>query len=136
MTNQIIEKLREKGVKVTPQRIAIINYLQNNLNHPDVEEIYNHVLEEYPTISLATIYNTLDKLEEINEVVKLKITDDNKVNYDYKKKPLHHFYCKKCGNIFDVDIVCDYAKMLVVQGHKIDEVHGYFKGICSKCNKK
>ncbi len=98
----IIAKLREKGVKVTPQRIAIIDYLEEFKNHPTAEDIYLAIIKNYPTISFATVYNTLDKLEEIDEIVKLKITDDNKVNYEYDYHPHHHFFCKKCKNIFSL----------------------------------
>lgn len=132
----IVERLRECSIKVTPQRIAIVKYLMEHRTHPDAEEIYRYVKQQHPSISLATIYNTLDKLEEKSVVIKLKISDDNRVNYDYNDKLHHHFYCKECGSIIDIDVVCEYAKLGEVEGHRIDEVHGYYKGICSKCREK
>ena len=100
--NAIIKKLRYKNIKVTPQRIAIINFLEENKIHPTAEIIFKNIVKDYPSISLATIYNTLDKLIEINEISKLKISNDNKVNYENNLIPHHHFYCKKCKNIFDI----------------------------------
>jgi Fur family peroxide stress response transcriptional regulator len=132
----IILKLKQKGVKVTPQRIAIINYLENVQSHPTAEDIYLKVVKDYPTISLATIYNTMEKLEEIDEVIKLKISKDNIVNYEYKNEPHHHFYCKKCNKIFDVNVECKISNSKNINGHKVEEVHGYFKGICVNCLKK
>ena len=135
-SHEIIEKLRDKGVKVTPQRVAIIDYLDNNRTHPTVDDIYNNIVKLYPTISRATVYNTLDKLEEINEIIKLKIADENKVNYDYDLTPHHHFYCKKCKKIYDIAISCHHANKLEQDGHMVEEVHGYFKGICKECTKE
>jgi Fe2+ or Zn2+ uptake regulation protein len=131
--NDIIKKMRDNNIKVTPQRIAIIKFLEENKIHPTAEKIFNNIIKDYPTISLATIYNTLEKLEEINEIYKLKITDDNKVNYENNLNPHHHFYCKKCKNIFDIDIKCDYFNIKIVEGNHIEEVHGYFKGLCKNC---
>jgi Fur family peroxide stress response transcriptional regulator len=131
----IILKLRQKGVKVTPQRIAIINYLEDFKNHPTAEDIYHAIIKNYPAISLATVYNTLEKLEEIDEITKLKISDDNKVNYEYDQSPHHHFYCKACKKIFDIHVECEISKKQNFDGHKIEEVHGYFKGLCKNCLK-
>lgn len=135
-SNKIIDKLRKHNVKVTPQRVEIIKYLEEHKTHPGAEEIYQYVKKKYPAISLATVYNTLEKLVEIDEIIKLKISDDNKVNYEYNQHPHHHFYCKVCGKIFDIEIACEYAEKKEIAGHKIDEVHGYYKGICKKCLKK
>lgn len=131
----IISKLRDHGVKVTPQRVAIIDYLEKNKIHPTAEDIYNSVINEYPSISLATVYNTLDKLEEIKQIIKIKIADENKVNYEYDFEPHYHFYCKLCKKIYDIDIPCEYSKKEEIEGHKIEEVHGYFRGICKNCRK-
>jgi Fur family transcriptional regulator, peroxide stress response regulator len=130
----IINKLREKGIKVTPQRIAIINYLETNRKyHPSIEDIYTFVIREYPTISLATVYNTMDKLEEINEVVKLRVGEENKVNYDYDVSYHNHFFCKKCGQIYDIEEPLAFFDKNEINGHTIEEVHAYFKGKCKKC---
>lgn len=131
--SEIIDNLREKGIKVTPQRIAILNFLEGNKIHPCIEDIYNYVTKEYPTISLATVYNTMDMLEDINEVIKLKIGKDNKVNYDYDTLPHNHFYCKKCKKIYDLEY--SFTKNIPedIKGNKVEEVHAYFKGVCKKC---
>jgi len=130
---KIIKQLKIKGVKVTPQRIAIINYLENTKSHPTAEVIFENVSQLYPTISLATIYNTLEKLEEINEIKKIKISDESKVNYDSVMENHHHFYCKKCKKIFDLNVDCTFSKIKNFDGNIIDEVHGYFKGTCKDC---
>ncbi len=135
MKQEIILKLKKNGVKVTPQRIAIIDYLEKNRIHPSAEKIYEYVIKDYPSISLATVYNTLDKLEELNAIKKLKISDDNKINYEYDITPHSHFYCKQCRTIIDIpakDILHDEF----INGNKIDEFSLYYKGTCSACLKK
>jgi len=133
LINKIIDTLKKNGVKVTPQRIAIIKYLEKDKDHSSAEQIYNHLIKDFPTVSLATVYNTLEMLEQINMISKIKISDDNIVNYEYHKIPHHHFYCKKCKKIYDIEISCQIAQLKDYQGYKIEEVFGYFKGICKKC---
>ena len=128
----VISKLREKGVKVTPQRLAILDYLERSHTHPSAEEIYSAIVKSYPAISVATVYNTLDMLVDLGQVIKLKIGED-RVNYEYNLMPHHHFYCKKCRRIYDIMVDCPIAKKTEVEGHKIEECHGYFKGVCQNC---
>jgi len=129
----IIKKLKTKGVKVTPQRVAIINFLEKNRIHPSADDIYNGIVKEYPSISLATIYNTLDKLEEIGKIIKLKVADDHIVNYEYNLTPHQHFYCRKCGKIYDIEIEQKYQPGHNLNGHQIEECHTFFKGLCKNC---
>lgn len=133
---EIILRLKQKGVKVTPQRIAIIDYLENAKDHPTAEDIYLAIIKNYPALSLATVYNTMEKLEDLDEVIKLKISKDNIVNYEYNHDPHYHFYCKKCKKIFDINMESEISKNKNINGHKIEEFHGYFKGICKNCIKK
>lgn len=134
-TDKIIEKLKSKGVKVTPQRLEIIEFLEHNLNHPTSEMIYEAVKEKYPTVSLATVYNTIDMLESIGEIVKVQIANDNKVRVDYRKEFHHHFECRICGCITDIELCCDRVEFLRRDGYQVEEMHGYFKGVCKVCAK-
>ncbi|NIO49685.1 MAG: hypothetical protein GTN73_09670 [Candidatus Aminicenantes bacterium] len=129
--------LKEKGIKPTYQRLKILEYLGNNLNnHPTVEMVYEEILKDIPTLSLTTVYNTLNYFLEKGLVFGVTITG-TEVRYDFDTKYHHHFLCKICGQIFDIDIKCAYAEgeKRMVSGHRIDEVHGYFKGICKDCSK-
>ncbi|MFC1517908.1 Fur family transcriptional regulator [Candidatus Margulisiibacteriota bacterium] len=135
MSPTVIEKLKAKGVKVTPQRVAIIEYLEKNYDHPSAEDIYKVIKKNHPGVSFATIYNTLDKLAELNEILKLKIAED-RVHYEYHTGPHHHFYCRKCQKIYDIKVSCPHLDTLKVGPHRLEEVHGYFKGVCKDCLKK
>ncbi len=129
--------LKEKGIKPTFQRLKILEYLSNNLNnHPTVEMVYEKLLKDIPTLSLTTVYNTLNNFLEKGLVFGVTITG-TEVRYDFSTDFHHHFLCKKCGQIIDVDLKCAYAEgeKGIISGHRIDEIHGYFKGVCKDCSK-
>jgi len=129
--------LKEKGIKPTYQRLKILEYFSNNLNnHPTVEMVYEKLLKEIPTLSLTTVYNTLNNFLEKRLVFGVTITG-TEVRYDFNTDYHHHFLCKKCGQIIDIDLKCAYAEgeKRIISGHRIEEVHGYFKGICKDCSK-
>lgn len=129
--------LKEKSIKPTYQRLKILEYMSNNLNnHPTVEMVYEELLKDIPTLSLTTVYNTLNNFLEKRLVYGVTITG-TEVRYDSNTAYHHHFLCKKCGQIIDIDVKCPYAEgnKSVVSGNRIDEIHGYFKGICKDCSK-
>lgn len=129
--------LKEKGIKPTYQRLKILEYMSKNKNnHPAVETVYQELLKNNPTLSLTTVYNTLNAFLEKGLVYGVTITG-TEIRYDFNTDPHHHFLCKKCGQIIDVDVKCSYAegKKKAVYGHRIEEIHGYFKGICKDCSK-
>jgi Fe2+ or Zn2+ uptake regulation protein len=127
--------LKETGIKPTYQRLKILDYMSKNLrNHPTVEMIYEELSKEIPTISMTTVYNTLSIFIEKGLVCGVTITG-TEVRYDINTESHHHFLCNKCGDIIDVDVSCSLSgkKGELVDGHKIEEVHGYFKGTCRSC---
>jgi len=132
---QIKDILQAQGLKPTFQRLRILEYLQKNYNHPTVEMIYEDLVKEIPTISKTTIYNTLDALAEKGIIRTITITGTES-RYDYQSFWHHHFLCRRCGRVIDVDIKCPYMKKKQINGHRIEELHGYLKGICKECLRK
>jgi len=132
---ELIERLRSKGITITPQRMAIIEFLKKSMNHPSADEIYNAVKRKYPSVSPATVYATLELLTEIGEIQELHIKGD-KANYDPIPTRHHHLLCKKCGRIIDVEIECPIIKKKMINGHKVETIQAYLYGICSECLKK
>lgn len=127
--------LKTKGLKPTYQRLRILEYMDNHEKcHPTAEMIYESLAPEIPTISVTTIYNTLNAFLEKGLVSAETITG-TEIRYDIATRPHHHFLCKKCGGIIDLDIRCPYIDLEAesVDGHQITEVHGYFMGTCKKC---
>jgi len=133
---KIINKLRDSKIKVTPQRVAIFKFLDDNKNHPTAEDTFKYVSIANPGISLATVYNTLEKMFEVGAINKVHI-DAGKIHYDPGLIPHHHFLCERCKSIYDIFLDCSVTKQGSIEGHQVLETHGYFKGVCKKClNKK
>jgi Fe2+ or Zn2+ uptake regulation protein len=131
-----VHLLKENDLKITHHRLAILKYLDHHRSHPTAEEIYQHLKKSNPGLSRTTIYNNLETLSDAHIIQRLTICPTEH-RYDFNSNMHHHFICKKCGTIYDVDFECPTVskikKYVVNQGHQIDEVHGYFKGQCKKC---
>ncbi|MDW7712582.1 MAG: Fur family transcriptional regulator [Deferrisomatales bacterium] len=137
-TERIMGRLREEGLKVTPQRIAVLRYMDGNRSHPSVEEIHREVSTVFPTISLATVYNTLDTLEKIGEVQAVTI-DPSRKHYDPDTRPHHHLMCTDCHKI--ADVFADYVSLLrVPEGlasqFRVAGATVHFLGVCRDCSEK
>jgi len=135
---RLIQSLRTKGLKITPQRLAIFKILKDNKSHPCAEEIYLKVREDYPTISLATVYQTLDTLENIGRIRILSF-DKKKTRYDPDLSPHHHLICTSCNKIMDLEQ--DFSRNLrpppsFRNRFQVDDFSVVFYGICEACKKK
>lgn len=135
---KLIQSLRKRGFKITPQRLAVVKILKDNKSHPGAEEIYLKIRKNHPTISLATIYQTLDTLEEIGGIRVLRF-DKGRTRYDPDLSPHDHLICIRCHKIIDLDH--DFSKNLKLPSSLRNrfEVHEFFvvfSGICEDCKKK
>ena len=132
----LVEKkaaLKDKGVLLTIQRSAVLEFLQENTEHPTAEEIYQSLSVMYPALSRATIYNTLDLLKKHGLIQEITI-ERNKAHYDYITDPHHHFLCRHCARIYDVDIdKIRLEREERVDGHQMEEARLYITGTCSAC---
>ena len=130
-----MEKYRQVGLKLTPQRLAILGYLEGNETHPSAEDIYRAISKKFPTMSFATVYNTLEKLKEKGIVAELNV-DPYKKRFDPDTRHHHHLICMNCKKIIDI-----HGKFKLSlhetesEGFKIIGNHIEFYGLCSKCNK-
>jgi Fur family peroxide stress response transcriptional regulator len=130
-----MDKYRGMGLKLTPQRLAILEYLNGNTGHPSAEDIYRIVSKKYPTMSFATVYNTLGALKQRGHLRELTI-DPNKKRFDPNPKPHHHLMCVRCKKT--VDIHNEIKISLPREGNSEFEIIGHhieFYGICLKCKK-
>jgi Fur family peroxide stress response transcriptional regulator len=96
----IVGVLRAKGYKATPQRIAICRFTANSRDHPTAGGIYNEVRRQHPTVSLATVYKTIDLLKEHHIIQELPIVDGDK-RFDSNTNTHLNLICVKCGEIRD-----------------------------------
>ncbi len=111
-----------------------MDYLLTHRTHPTVEDVYQGVVKSVPTLSRTTVYNTLRLLSE-HRVAQMITIDDHHVCYDGDIRPHVHFFCRRCGKVFD--LMDEHAPAIptsiVLDGHLIDEAQLYYKGTCRKC---
>lgn len=129
-----ISRLTAHHIKPSVQRIAIMDYLLNHCNHPTVEEIYADLSMQMPTLSRTTVYNTLRLFSDQGAAKMLNI-DERRTCYDACTEPHGHFLCKRCGHIYDLAPLTPLKEVesMNIQGHEIQEIHYYYKGICKHC---
>ncbi|MFO7665988.1 MAG: transcriptional repressor [Desulfobacterales bacterium] len=136
--DHMIERLKENGFRITPQRVAIVEILANSWAHPGVDQIYREVIKKFPTTSLATVYKTVTLLKELGEVMEMGFGDGSN-RYDGKNPHPHpHVMCVKCKSISDPDLssLNDMSKELSEEtGYKILSHRLDFFGICPECQK-
>ena len=125
--------LSSKNIKPSYPRIKIYEYLSKHHTHPTVDEIYLSLLQEMPTLSKTTIYNTLKIFIE-KGLVKLVTIEDNETRYDVDTNNHGHFKCENCRKIYDFPVNLEYNPTAELNGFHIKEKNIYFKGICGACN--
>ena len=128
-------KYKELGLKLTPQRLSILTYLEGNKDHPTAEEIYKRVSKKFPTMSFATVYNTLETLKRQGRINEITI-EPGKRHFDPDIQRHHHLICSKCKRIADIHSDFDLAvSEKDMQGFQITGSHVEFYGICPQCRK-
>lgn len=98
----VIEALRSRGYKATPQRIAICRIALNSREHPSAQQVYDAVKRTHPTVSLATVYKTLEVLRDLDLVQELNFPK-GQARFDSYMTPHINLICLKCGRITDLD---------------------------------
>lgn len=128
------ELLNKVGLKRTPQRMAILEYLDGNRSHPSAEDIYAAVSARFPAMSFATVYNTLNSLLKHNRLMELTI-DPARKRFDPNPLPHHHLICTSCGRIEDIKIEFPLDVPMETQfGFRLTGNHVEFYGICPVCD--
>lgn len=122
-------------LKFSRQRESIKEYLANTNEHPTADTVYAHVREQYPNISLGTVYRNLNLLVEQGEAVKV-VCGDGYDRFDATCTPHYHVICKECKCVKDLDLPnIDHIDILAQASFegKIESHSVYFSGICQKC---
>jgi Fur family transcriptional regulator, peroxide stress response regulator len=123
-------------MKMTPQRMAIMEYLDGNTDHPSAADVFKSVSRKFPTMSFATVYNTLQTLKDKGDLLELSL-DPGKKRFDADPRPHHHLICVSCKKIvdvmrsFDLSLPEDERYQFQLIGNHVD-----FYGICPKCKKR
>lgn len=126
---------KKEKLKLTPQRIAIYEMLKSTKAHPSAESIYDSIKDQYPTMSLATVYKTLKTLAQIGLIQEINVGEGN-FRYDANALPHPHIMCINCGRVDDIDgadlgFINDYAKNYT--DYNILSSKVYFYGVCPNC---
>jgi Fur family transcriptional regulator, peroxide stress response regulator len=128
-----IEVFKKNRIRITQQRLLVYRLLAGSKVHPTAEYIYAMIKKENPSISLATVYAILELFRMKRLVSEVRIKSDRSC-FDPVIEPHHHFLCRKCGSIFDINMPpCLMTKNGEAKGHTIEEFQGYFYGVCKAC---
>ena len=128
---------RQRGLKVTPQRQAIFRVLHDADVHPTADAVYDEVSAQMPTISLRTVYQTLNDLTEMGEILQLDLGTGS-ARFDGNVDPHHHLVCDECGMVLDVYADADGLRVPPRQrrGFEITATDIVFRGRCPDCRSK
>lgn len=128
--------LEEKGIRVSIQRVKILQFIRDYSGHPSVDKIYRKLKEEIPTLSRTTVYNAMRIFEEKGIVRQLSVKDEE-VCFDYITDNHAHFICNECGKIYDLEECIDYSEEEeIIEGHLVQSRCICYKGICEECSKE
>ncbi len=133
--DHIASIFKEKKLKLTPQRLAVYNYLINTTSHPSADVIYTDIHIQYPTMSLATVYKALKTLVEVGLIQEINVGEGN-FRYDGNSCPHPHLQCLGCGKVDDFkDLTLDNLNSLAENhtNYKIVSNKVYFYGYCTNC---
>lgn len=137
--DKLIEKLRQQGYRLTPQRRAVLRILTESHEHLDIEQIYTRLKPDFPMTSLATVYKTIALLKEMGVVHQINL-DGGRAFYDGSPSDHPHLICSKCRRILDLDLdiapIADLIQAVARQegyqllGYRLDIL-----GLCPRCRK-
>lgn len=133
-----VKKLKQKAIRMTSQRYAILEYLAVDGNHPTANEVYEYLKDDFPNMSVATVYNNLNFFKDAGIVNELSFGEDSS-RFDLTETQHYHAICKYCGKVIDFN----YPKLETVENDieeltnfKVDAHEFKVMGICEDCQEK
>jgi Fe2+ or Zn2+ uptake regulation protein len=135
---ELAERLRLRGLKVTPQRLCIFRAVQAAAGtHPTAEAVYAAVATEMPMVSLKTVYQTLNDLAAMGELVHLDL-GQGAARFDVNLDEHQHLLCEGCGTVWDIDV--DLTEMRlpagIADGFRVSSTDVVFRGKCERCGNR
>ena len=126
------DQLRELGLTPTIQRLAVLHSLENTRLHPTADQVLVTVRKKFPSISRATVYNTLEALAKAGIIQQITI-DPAVARYDADIGPHAHFRCRICNTVYDVMMDRHIDLDEYIEGHHVEAVRAYAYGVCRMC---
>lgn len=134
-----MDRLKKTGMKLTPQRIAIVDHLRDNKSHPSAEDIYKAISPKFPSMSFATVYNTLESLKD-HDLIKELTIESGKKRFDPDMSDHHHLICTSCRKIVDLPEDAGlkqsaFTSAGMIKGFRIMSAQINLYGICPECSR-
>jgi Fur family peroxide stress response transcriptional regulator len=133
---KLLSLLKEKGLKLTPQRMVIFRILSESNQHVTVDQVYQKASAEYPMLSPATVYRNMEQMVDAGLLTRLDLGGSS-MRYDTNLEEHHHFVCTECGKVSDVYLEDIQYKMDANRSHlekaKINSLDLHLQGICEEC---
>lgn len=128
----MVSGLKRAGLKLTPQRLAIVEALADDVTHPTAQEIYERLRPRLPMMSFATVYSTLDTLARAGLCQARSLTP-GATRFDPNVEPHDHVVCDQCGAMRDVPATSGARENVGVEGFEVHAVELVFRGVCASC---
>jgi Fe2+ or Zn2+ uptake regulation protein len=138
----LLHDLRRAGFKLTPQRIAIVELFAGDCSHPTAQDLFERLRPSFPTMSFATVYNTLDALAGagLAGIVRLPGKQGEAARFDPNTGPHHHAVCEGCGAVIDISAGSLAATPAALEklrraapGFSVRVVERVYRGLCAQC---
>lgn len=132
---EFITNCKKRGIKITPQRLAIYKILATKSKHPTINEIYEGIKMDYPSLSLNTVYKTIQVFIEFGMASQFT-SREGVIRYEIKTEPHHHILCLKCRairDLFDKSLEGLDVPQTLKGGFDITRYDVIFYGYCSDC---
>lgn len=131
----MIQGLKAAGLKLTPQRLAIVDAFADDESHPTAQEIYERLQKRLPTMSFATVYTTLDTLASAG-LCTVRALSPGPARFDPNVTPHSHAVCDGCGALVDLPPRAGRAPLPALNGFVVHAVETIYRGTCARCAKR
>lgn len=130
----LTDRFRSLGLKVTPQRQAVFRVLHGNDGHPTAEAVHAAVVRDLPTVSLRTVYQTLNDLVAMGEIAQVDVGTGS-ARFDPNLEPHHHLVCDGCRRVADLPVGFPEVRMPdgYAHGFVVHRTEVVFRGRCARC---
>ena len=137
MITELSELLKANGLRPSPQRLAVLEFLRGSKAHPTVDAVFAALRKKLPTLSRTTVYSTMHQLAAKHLVLALH-AEDEEIRYDGDVAPHAHFKCRVCGGFYDIPypkgVTGGFAAL--PPGFVADDEQLVYYGICERCSKR
>lgn len=128
-----LEALDRAELRKTPQRVAVVHALVDDTSHPTAQQIFDRLRRQMPTMSFATVYNTLAALERAGVCRSLRLSHDDSARFDPMVEPHDHAVCDRCGRVLDIPSASSGEGRAELNDFRVRAVERVYRGECQQC---